>query len=97
MAATGGSTRDLRARVAFDLFLSNVRLLRSKYGRYLDKNAVLASQEAERMIIDASLPEEEGAGNTGRLVALLEEQVGAIRGGVLDVDDPRLRAMREAL
>jgi len=93
-----GSPDGLAAQVAFGHMLSAIRLLRSQYGRYLDERSVLAAQEAERIIIDASLPGKGGAGeDAGARISLLGRQIRAIRGGMLDIDDPRLRAVREAL
>lgn len=85
-------------QAAFGHMLSAARLLRSQYGRYLDKSAIWAAQQAERIIIDASIPADGGAGHddAGR-IGLLGSQIAAIREGMLDIDDPRLRAVREAL
>lgn len=94
----GGSLGGHGAQVAFGHMLSAVRLLRSQYGRYLDEGSVLAAQEAERIIIDASIHAGGVAENdAGERIDLLGRQIAAIRDGMLDVDDPRLRAAREAL
>ncbi len=75
--------------------LSAIRLLRSQYGRYLDKRATWAAQQIESIIIDAGMPGEEERDDSR--AELLGRQIAAIRGGMLDIDDPRLRAVREAL
>lgn len=82
-------------QAVFGHMLSAIRLLRSQYGRYLDRRAVWAAQQAESIIIDAGMPGEE-EGDEGR-AELLGRQIAAIRNGLLDIDDARLRAVREAL
>lgn len=85
------------SHMAFSHILATVRLLSSQYGRYLDGNAALAVQEAEKTVIDASLPRKTDSEEHFNIrIELLAEQVEAIKAGVLDIDDPRLRAMREA-
>lgn len=86
-------THDTQA--VFGHMLSAIRLLRSQYGRYLDKRATWAAQQIESIIIDAGMPGEEERDDSR--AELLGRQIAAIRGGMLDIDDPRLRAVREAL
>lgn len=82
---------DYRTYLAMGWLSSEVRLLVTRYRRYLSREAVWAVLEAEGLILRASLSRSRGLdAHMGAIGRKLE----IIGGGIADVDSPRLRARR---
>lgn len=88
---------DTQERLALDRLAGGVGALVSGYRRYLDDEAVRSAVEAEGAILRAELGVERGdAPRIGPAwIRSMRHHIAAIREGVLDVDHPRLRDMRD--
>jgi len=92
-----GRPGDTRGSLALDRLAGGVGMLVSRYWRYLDDGAIRSALEAEGAILCAEL----GVENGGRpqtdsaWIKSMRAHIAEIRNGVLDVDHPRLRDMRD--
>jgi len=86
-----GSPEDYRAGLALNQLSSTVMLLVARYRRYLDKSAVWAAMEAERLIMGAGLSRD---GDLKDRMRPIGHQIGIMSAGIVDIDDPLLRAGR---
>lgn len=82
---------DYRTHLALSWLSSQVRLLVTRYRRYLSQDAVWAVLEAENLILKAILSR---SGELGVHVDAIGGQLEIMVGGIIDIDAPRLRAAR---
>lgn len=82
---------DYRTYLALGWLSSEVRLLVTRYRRYLTPEAVWAVLEAEGLILKASLSRSRGLDTHMGAIGRRLETIG---GGIIDIDAPRLRARR---
>jgi len=94
-----GRPWDTRERLALDRLAGGVGTLVSRYGRYLDDKAVRSALEAEEAILGAELGAERGGAPQidSAWIGSMRSHMAEIRAGVIDVDHPRLRDMRDKM
>lgn len=90
-SSLSGSPGNYRAHLALNQLSSAIRLLVTRYHRYLDKSAVWAAMEAESLILGLELSRD---GELAERLRAIGGQIDIIGDGIVDIDDPRLRAAR---
>lgn len=85
---------DERALVILRQLGANMARFTSGYRRYLKDDAAVAAGEAENAMLLAQVS---GVGNIAGHIAPMRERIAGIRGGMRDVDDPRLVAARRKI
>lgn len=88
------SPEDYRTYLALSRLSSEVRLLVTRYRRYLSPDAVSAVLEAEKLILGAEVSR---TGEIGARLRAIGHKLDIIGGGIGDVDDPGLRAVRDRI
>lgn len=91
--AIGRAAVDYRTYLVLAQLATAVRLFVSRYERYLDREGVWAALEAETLATRAGLSEPQQLRDYVDSIGIC---IGTIRGSVVGLDDPDLRAMREA-
>lgn len=91
-AVTRGSV-DFRTYMALNHLATTVRLLISRYERYIKQKGVWAALEAESLLMMAALSEER---ELKSCIWSLRGYMDDIEGNVIDADYPRLVALQEA-
>ncbi|MDD9826717.1 MAG: hypothetical protein OXU86_08130 [Thaumarchaeota archaeon] len=92
-----GRPGDTRERLALDRLSDGVGVFVSRYRRYLDDEAIRSALEAEGTVLRAELGAEHG--ELPRIdsawIDSMRFHIAEIREGVLDVDHPNIRDMRD--
>lgn len=74
-----------RTRLILNRLSSGIRLLVTRYRRYLNEDAVGAAIKAERLVLDAEIAEDDEIGDR---VPAIAHQLGIVKSGIRDVNDP---------
>lgn len=97
LEGASGAPGDPRLRPALGRLAGGVGAFVYRYRRYLDDEAVRSAMEAEEAVLRAEVGE--GRGGMPQIdavwIASMRSRIGSIREGILDVDHPRLRDMRD--
>jgi len=88
--AAGAAPASPQARAGMGHLAGTIRLLATRYGRYIENNGVWAALEAESLVMTAEIL----GRDVGDRVGPLRDYVGVVGENVLDEDDPRLAAVR---